>query len=62
MSLIITTVHCAGVVERPKMMPKDNIPWTTLLYAVGPGYDWGSRVDNNYVDTSKCKSQIKIQQ
>lgn len=52
------------LVSRAFVVP-DGIPWTTLAYTNGPGYDFGKRVNNSDVDTgtSLCHStpySIKI--
>lgn len=28
---------------KTKHIPKEGVLWTTLLYGIGPGYDWGNR-------------------
>jgi len=52
--IVIFFSNFSGIVKpKPENLPKDGIPWTTLLYGVGPGYDWGKRLDINNIDTSK---------
>ncbi|XP_062614831.1 alkaline phosphatase-like [Saccostrea cucullata] len=43
---------------KTKHIPKDGVLWTTLLYGIGPGYDWGKRTNKT---TQQLESKDYIQ-
>ncbi|XP_048730726.1 alkaline phosphatase-like isoform X2 [Ostrea edulis] len=49
-----------GYVDRVKTkhIPKEGVLWTTLLYGIGPGYDWGNR-SNKTMEQLESKDYIQ---